>query len=194
MENVDWGLIADATKYYQSNGFGYIETPWVTSIDSLKITCPMNENIYTVGGHGNLAKHLYGGLVGSAEQGFIELSLEDKIQVGRRYVSAGPCFRNETVDKLHQTQFFKVELFCKTNEQEKASAEAKHMLSAAYSYMVLKSPVRPEVVDEGHGWDIIINDIEVGSYGYRYHEDIGYWAYGTGLAEPRFTQALELFL
>jgi hypothetical protein len=38
------------------------------------------------------------------------------------------------------------------------------------------------------GHDIELNGIEIGSYGWRQNQDI-IWAYGTGLAEPRFSIA-----
>jgi hypothetical protein len=40
------------------------------------------------------------------------------------------------------------------------------------------------------GLDVEIGGIEVGSYGTRLHEGFS-WNYGTGLAEPRFSSALE---
>ena len=38
--------------------------------------------------------------------------------------------------------------------------------------------------------DLEIAGIEVGSYGIRHHELVGHWAFGTGLAEPRYSQAM----
>ncbi len=182
MEHINWTLIADGVKYYNNHGFDYLETPWVTPVSTLMITCPREENVFAVTGHG--------GLVGSAEQGFLDMALNQRINTDRGYVSAGPCFRNEEIDRLHQPQFFKVELFYHTRHQERAAEQAKLMLNTAYGFMLLRSPdARPVVVDEGFGWDININGIEVGSYGYRYHERLGFWAYGTGVAEPRFSQA-----
>lgn len=182
MLNIDYAVISDAVHYYEQHGYTYIETPWVTPVDTLMITCPARGNVFEVTG--------MGGLVGSAEQGFLELALQDKIYPGMKWISAGPCFRNEPVDETHQKTFFKVELFFYTRDQESAARAAKDMLETAYGFMLLRSPdARPQIVDEGFGWDININGIEVGSYGYRYHEKIGFWAYGTGVAEPRFTQA-----
>ena len=49
----------------------------------------------------------------------------------------------------------------------------------------------PTAVKTDEGYDLEINGIEVGSYGARYHAKIGWWAYGTGLAEPRYTTAMN---
>ena len=49
----------------------------------------------------------------------------------------------------------------------------------------------PEIVETDEGWDINVGGIEVGSYGSRsIHDHL--WVYGTGLAEPRFSQALRV--
>ena len=45
----------------------------------------------------------------SAEQSFLELFLNKKIEYGR-YCGITPCFRDETVDYLHNNFFMKVEL------------------------------------------------------------------------------------
>ena len=47
-----------------------------------------------------------------------------------------------------------------------------------------------DVVPTKEGYDLMINGIEVGSYGLRMGN--GYeWVYGTGLAEPRFSVAIN---
>jgi hypothetical protein len=46
-----------------------------------------------------------------------------------------------------------------------------------------------DIVATDEGYDININGIEVGSYGFREIGDF-MWVYGTGLAEPRFSQAV----
>jgi hypothetical protein len=185
MKNIDWDTISDAVHYYGQQGYTYVETPWMVPVATSMITCPAEDNIFTVWGNG--------GLVGSAEQGFLELAMNNSIHPDTKYISAGPCFRDEPVDDLHQKTFFKAELFYYTREQEAAAQLAKDMLEAAYGFMLLRSPIhRPQIVDAGFGWDININGIEVGSYGYRFHERVGFWAYGTAAAEPRFSQATRI--
>jgi len=48
----------------------------------------------------------------------------------------------------------------------------------------------PRACQTLESFDIEIDGVEYGSYGLRYHEDIGVWVYGTGVALPRFQQIL----
>ncbi len=52
--------------------------------------------------------------MGSAEQGFVQLMLDGKLPLGS-HMAAGPCFRDDEVDDLHQKTFFKVELIIVTD-------------------------------------------------------------------------------
>ena len=107
------------------------------------------------------------------------------------YVSAGPCFREEpTYDDLHLPQFFKVELFVRCKDEHEGRFAANELLYRAKRFMQDQSTVPLSIVEEGFGWDLELNGIEVGSYGYRCADGVGFWAYGTGIAEPRFSQAL----
>jgi len=178
MKNINWKLISNAVEFYQDHGFKYIETPWFVSLEALEITCEKRSNIYRVAGKG--------GLVGSAEQAFLQLSIDNQLE-GVNFVSAGPCFRNERVDDLHQNQFFKVELFTRCVNSEESKFAAWEVLKRAEKFMGDSATV----VETQAGWDIEINGIEVGSYGRRYHDAVGWWVYGTGIAEPRYTQALQ---
>jgi hypothetical protein len=130
-------------------------------------------------------------LVGSAEQGFIQLMLDGKIQPGS-YCSAGPCFRDEpVVDELHRHCFFKLELI-----KIYDAKEVPQLLDAwKMAYMVRdthvdlywlskKSQERLRVVKTEQGYDLELAGIEVGSYGLRDHAGHR-WLYGTGLALPR---------
>ena len=177
MTNINWSNIAQATEFYQAHGFEYIETPWIADYDTLAFTCSDVDRIITVDDNK--------GLVGSAEQGFMQLAIDGKLP-HVNYVSAGPCFRVEEYDELHQPQFFKVELFTLCNADNAAYA-ANELLNRAWKFMKCV----PNKVQTDDGFDLEINGIEVGSYGTRYHELIGWWAYGTGLAEPRYTLALS---
>lgn len=48
-----------------------------------------------------------------------------------------------------------------------------------------------DIVATEIGLDLELGGIELGSYGYREHNDLK-WTYATGLAEPRFSQAVAL--
>ena len=49
-----------------------------------------------------------------------------------------------------------------------------------------------ERVKTAEGYDLQIGGVEVGSYGVRSHRGFK-WAYGTGLAEPRFSTVARRF-
>lgn len=164
---IDYQKIAEAIDNYVCQGYQWIDTPWVVSEQA---------KAYTFIGYDEYTKHGY--LVGSAEQGFIELILQGKIKPGS-YVSAGPCFRfNDQGQPFKHPYFFKIEL-CKVG-----SLQYFDLLDHAHQWL------GGEVVETTEGHDIEINGIEVGSYGIR---NIGpvQLAYGTGLAEPRYTEALS---
>lgn len=181
MEDVNWNRIGQAVSYYQLWGFTYMETPWRTDIKVNEITLPQGAKMFT--DSSGCA------LVGSAEQGFLQLRTEGKLKRNVKYVSAGPCFRDDPVDELHQKQFFKVELFASLENKEIANAVMLNMLENAERFFNQLSSHGVEIVKESHGYDIQLHGIELGSYGVRFHEGIGYWAFGTGLAEPRFSYA-----
>lgn len=53
----------------------------------------------------------------------------------------------------------------------------------------MKLQITKVEIDE-FSYDLEINNIEVGSYGIRQYKNL-FWVYGTGLAEPRFSQAIN---
>jgi hypothetical protein len=184
--NINWQNISDAVEFYKTRGFEYIDTPWIVNYDTLAITCTNTRGIITTDDNRSSYYGPLKGLVGSAEQGFLQLAIVDQLP-DVNYVSAGPCFRMEKIDELHQQQFFKVELFSRCATQKVAELATVELMHRASEFM---NNV-PTAVKTDEGYDLEINGIEVGSYGARYHEKIGWWAYGTGLAEPRYTTAMN---
>ena len=191
--NINWSRIARAVERYTSLGFKYIETPWHVDKDAAMITCPSESflvNTDRVWQKPNL-RQAPQSLVGSAEQGFLQLAQNGQLN-GVNYISAGPCFREEPVyDELHHPQFFKVEMFVLCKDDSEAQWVSKELLYKAKIFMQEEAGTSVSIVDEGHGWDLELNGIELGSYGYRCADGVGWWAYGTGVAEPRFSQALH---
>lgn len=190
--DIDWGRIARALAFYQARGYKKIEVPWLVEPRYREITYP----------HVNAFQTSKGDLVGSAEQSFLQLAFEDKIQIkdyhwnkgveaAGRYVAVTPCFRDhQPEDELHQLYFMKVELFepiFRTLPTD--DFKPVRLLQDAGEFFASEGALpESEVTDEGIDWTV--GGIEVGSYGYRRHEGFG-WLYGTGLAEPRFSQALR---
>lgn len=169
MKPVDYSRVAKAIKFYERLGYEYVDTPWVVSHHVKAVTFP---------GVSEACRKGY--LVGSAEQGFIHLMVNGLIKPGL-YVSAGPCFRFDDVTKsvFHHPYFFKVEL-C-----EIGTTDFSQVLADAHAFL------GGTQVQTNDGIDLELNGLEIGSYGYRVYSGHE-WAYGTGLAEPRFSQALAL--
>lgn len=190
-----WRDIYTAISIYESCGFKYIEAPWVVSDTAVLLTIP--PGVQTL-------RCQDGALVGSAEQGFIQMMLDGKLPPGK-YVAAGPCFRTEKVDRLHQRTFFKVELIevrpvrrHPIFEMERLTREMAEMALSVFH--MLEGGQNAEIVETRYGMDIELNGIEVGSYGFRGVDELAaefvnlkkpypQWVYGTGLAEPRFSLA-----
>lgn len=172
---INYQLIADSMHYYAAHGYQAIDAPWLISKASIDITRPEGTRYFET---------FAGNLVASGEQSF--LHIRDSLKPGR-YQCATPCFRDEKVlDDLHRLYFFKVELIevRPPNPQD----ALKLMISEAVGFF--SQYADGEVVETDQGLDIFINGVEVGSYGIRKHEDF-LWVYGTGIAEPRFSQALK---
>ncbi len=186
--NIRWDYISTAVDYYKNNGFKYIEVPWFVSENVINVTLPIDKKpIITQ----------YGPLVGSAEQSFIQLMIDNKLDKYEKYVAVTPCFRDDIVDKYHQKYFIKVELIIYLEKDRKMAYNNRLVPTdsiiltdiAAKLFETLGAKnIKQQLTDDGY--DLTLNDIEIGSYGIRNFDD-KYWIYGTGLAEPRFSQVLN---
>ncbi|RDJ35338.1 MAG: hypothetical protein DWQ19_11020 [Crenarchaeota archaeon] len=179
--NINYSFISKAILCYESLGFKYVEVPWLVSNDALDVTRPPEARSFET---------FAGNLVASGEQSFIEI--RDRLKVGGKYQCVTPCFRDEKYDKYHKQRFLKNELIWVISPDDCVETKTKQCLDCA-SFVFLQCmdyKFKIEVVDTDIGKDLYINGIEVGSYGYRCYDGF-HWIYGTGLAEPRFSQALE---
>ncbi len=185
--DIDWGLLAYAIEWYKACGFIYIEVPWIVATSINMLTCPDEENLLKIGNSSF-------SLVGSSEQSFLKLDFDGELPSGK-YVACSPCFRNEVVDAWHQRTFMKVELFC---NDDMGALHA--IIGYAERFFIdaikneRKTNAKLEKVDTDDGIDIQLNGIEIGSYGIRRLSKNKSWIYGTGLALPRFTQALRVVI
>jgi hypothetical protein len=178
---IDYSRLARALEHYQFRGFSYLEVPWVISDAAMKVTTPSWVEIPTI---------QWGELVGSAEQSFIELMLAGQMPEGA-HVAATPCWRaEEKFDELHLPYFMKVELidFMPDDPQRSLSL----MLDEAEKFFL--GEVGPEIGRKWIGETCDIETtmgVELGSYGIR---SFGphVWVYGTGVAEPRTSQAIAM--
>lgn len=174
-QTINWSYVAKALDFYKGLGFRYIEAPWIVSQKAVKATLPFNRKGYSTE---------YGMLVGSAEQSFIELLLQGRDLKGS-YVAATPCFRDDPEDILHQRYFFKVELFRGTTTLSEASLDCFTLASMAKDFITTLGE-HALITQTDSGYDLELNGVELGSYGPREYKG-HFWAYGTGLAEPRFS-------
>lgn len=174
LTQIDWRLLADSVAFYEAAGFEYMELPYFV---------PTSINNITFDGDGYDVSSLHS-LVGSAEQSFLNEALSiwrDSDLAPGKYVGVTPCFRREPEHTgLTQPHFMKVELFdCRPE------ADAWALMLTARQFMRAHCD-RLTVETTSAGWDLMIGQIEVGSYGVRSHRGFR-WAYGTGLALPRFS-------
>lgn len=174
----------EAQVYFERLGFQNIEVPWIVSPDSTALTLPKERR--------DLSTHL-GSLIGSGEQSFIELMFQGRLKPGR-YQAITPCFREEPkLSQLHRWCFLKLELIhVETVCNPMDPRELAELVSDFYQQWMDVSVVQSGKANEFDIWGP--EDIELGSYGYRRlkEPDATYiWTYGTGLAEPRFSIALE---
>lgn len=180
---IDYALLGEAVQFYKSLGYEYREVPWAVPAAAIDATLPPEcDRVVLVVGNKRRDTDYHttaNELVGSAEQGFITLDLPPG-----RYVGVTPCFRVEDqYDVLRQSMFMKVELFDNTADPD----ELPMMLEAQRFAQV--HGVNAKIVETDIGHDLMADDIEIGSYGYRTIAPYGRWAYGTGLALPRFSVA-----
>jgi len=176
---IQYSLIAKAIEFYHLNGYSYIEAPWVVSKDALSATLPPNKFGYGLY-HPNQPLNY---LVGSAEQSLIQMMLNGDLKYGDKICAAGPCFRDDIIDEFHFPYFFKVELM-EINGDENSVHRIMRTVKGFID--IINGPLVNTLKTED-GFDLTVNGVEIGSYGIRTFK--GYtWAYGTGLALPRYSQ------
>lgn len=188
---INWQRIGRAISFYENAGFTNIETPWRVHDDFVRATKPPSATPFRCALADLNRPNV---LVGSAEQGL--LSIMSTLALGC-YQSTSPCFRDNEVDDIHFSDFIKVELCCvlPTGQDKPRYGEwAANKLGEAAKRFAASEGCTAERIETEIGFDLIFNGIEIGSYGWRsvVIDDNEYeWAYGTGLAEPRFSQALR---
>lgn len=187
-EIIDYSLLSKAIKYFSKKGFKQIETPWRVSKQAIEGTFDSDESFKTDDKF----------LVGSAEQGFLELQLQDKLK-GTQFMSVSPCFRNDIEDYYHQQEFMKLELIYFSNyEIIKEEIQYQIIKRFVLNFIIKKLKIKTsdiailETKDNNsiYSEDILINGIEYGSYGIRQFQG-KYYIYGTGIALPRASKILK---
>ncbi len=180
---IDWGLLGAAVAFYRSQGYLYVEAPWIEQQAIIEMTRPPSCTPTVVTGPSSNV----GELVGSSEQSMIGMTVRKEIGPGW-YVACTPCWRDEPVlDRYHQGYFMKVELF---RNMQVGTIAMEDMMETAMVFFRQHVPVellrKLDVEITPEGYDITLGGVEIGSYGYRSVNGVS-WVYGTGLAEPRFS-------
>jgi hypothetical protein len=183
---IDYGILAKAISFYGTQGFKEIDVPWIVSRCASDITTP--SFVTATSAVCNSIDYEDPVLVGSAEQSFLQMRLDGNLPDGK-YQATSPCFRDES-DETHFPYFMKNELIWISSQKLTIEQCYRVVLEPAFDFMksVRGSSVYIEKTDKG--CDIMIGSLELGSYGVRYHRDIGYWIYGTGVALPRISMIL----
>lgn len=170
MSIIDTELLMKAMSFYQGLGYKPIPAPMLVDKDIVELTLPK----------GNEAReHLGKYYVGSAEQSFYQL-IKNGMKPDGSYMMITPCERDEVEDELHLGIFIKVELVSTVKSKEDILRDVADFLYDSY--------IGHNIVETENGFDLEVNNIEVGSYGTNTY--LGYDInYGTGVAFPRLTQA-----
>jgi hypothetical protein len=183
-------LMQEALAYWRAFQIEYVDLPWMVERQYIEATLPADR---TLG-----VETPVGILVASGEQSFLKLACEKKLPRARGYMGWTPCFRPEPeITELKQFGFLKAELFVPVRDVKFGVSRLSRLLnrqtqlfeSLALSMNSYDAVISKEVISEDQT-DILINGIEVGSYGVRCALGVSY-LYGTILALPRFTQALR---
>lgn len=177
MYDIDCELLVDAINFYSRRGYQMISVPLLVGLEASMITAPPGTK---------LKDHNGKYYVGSAEQSFYQMILDGE-QLPPLIMAITPCHRHEEVyDKTHLENFLKLELLCTDR-----SKDYLDLAIDARVFFCLYDKVSTVKTGE-NSVDLEINGIEVGSYGERIVNGKVY-AYGTGVALPRLSQATEYF-
>ncbi len=190
---INYGLIDLASHHYESHGFKRIESPWLVTPEISDITKAPGLSSYIVRKDNEIKEKVF---VASGEQSFLYLVNKGFLPESGRFHTITPCMRNDAFDATHTKYFVKLELidFDSRNEID-AVTEINLMIQTALGFFKKhadssKLAVEKTTNTEFPSWDILLDGIEIGSYGYRECLFCN-WIYGTGIAEPRFSRLVQ---
>jgi hypothetical protein len=178
---IDYQILARSVDYYESCGFKRIESPWTVTKEISRITSQTNATFFSIEEKNKV-------LVASGEQSFLYLYNKGFLPKGK-FQTITPCFRDEPFDSLHTKYFIKNELI-KTDST--TDDDLRKVVDDAFKFYskYVNGVSKLKVVKTGSlMFDIVYEDVELGSYGIR-QCDFLTWIYGTGVAEPRLSNTL----
>lgn len=186
---INYDILNQSIQFYSKFGYQRIESPWLVSEAIDNITKPENKRHFQL-------KHNDKCLVASGEQSFLYLFLKGYLPKGK-YQTITPCFRDDKVDNLHLNHFMKNELI---NTLEVSTQSLNSIIDNAFNFfakVIEANGLSTETLyqmepnyDDG-SIDIKYAGYELGSYGVRSCHSLD-WVYGTGVAEPRLSNILEI--
>lgn len=173
--------ILEALNFYQ-NEFRMLSVPMCVDLKAIHSSIPeFKRNDLEILPRKNGSYY-----VGSAEQSFIYLHSHGLLPESKS-MALTPCQRDEVEDDIHLGIFLKLELINLGYHNVEDMLDISCKFFSKYSKNI-------EIIDSGnkpYEKDILINGIEVGSYGIGYMQDGTPYTYGTGIAEPRLSFALN---
>lgn len=179
-------LVAEAHKWWGS-WFRDKTVPGLVSPSVMQHTCPK----------GSLDTRLFGAgtdtVVASAEQSFLQLEKDGSLNPGN-WMALTPCYRDEIFDDTHLPVFLKLELMCLGKDGVyHTRSEAMHLAEKMSKFFRKTYGMPTHLVETEEGWDVMYDNLELGSFGVRRTLTGKSYIYGTGLAEPRASIALSRF-
>ena len=190
---IDYDLLHKSQVFYEKLDYKVVETPWIVDSGIANITKPKDapeKEMY------EFSNRKF--LVASGEQSFLEMFRKGYLPKGK-YQTITPCFRDDTLDEIHVKQFMKNELIITGFESSQMNYTyieetiLKDALQFFKHWLKLCGLTNSHLTVESTGElsiNILYKGIELGSYGFRSCQYLD-WLYGTGLAEPRFSQVLR---
>ena len=210
---IDYEIIDKSIKHYASAGFKRIESPWTVAPTISGITKPPEAKDFSIAEKNKV-------LVASGEQSFLYLYNKDFLPKGK-FQTVTPCFRDEVFTPLHTKYFIKNELIVTDDTSLDSLRKVVHIARHFFRSYCLRPKAEDYVsatnekddvliVDTCNGrnqivddvdvtdsysypqYDLVYRGIELGSYGIRRCSYLT-WIYGTGVAEPRLSRALQQY-
>ena len=178
---INYRIIQDSIEFYEKQNYTRIDSPWTVSPYIDDLTRPEGRVPFEL-------KHNNKRLVASGEQSFLYLYLKGFLPKGQ-FQTITPCYRFESFDYLHTKYFIKNELIKTDIVNKEELNNIVHICSTFYQQYFER---KLDVVKTDIGFDIMIDDYELGSYGIR-ECDFLKWIYATGCAEPRLSTLIEKY-
>ena len=186
-DRTNYNRIGQAQAFYKGRGYQNVETPWLVTPQAVRATLPVPKV---------MMETVRGVLVGSGEQSFIQHMMDGTLEPGM-YQTTTPCFYD--IADHHSPKYMgasedrpysmQVELLIYKPNDVRTYYEK--ILNDAMACLFEISDVDTfDASQTDEGFDIAFQGIVLGSFGVRQMGD-HLWIYGTGLIEPRFSQALH---